>query len=106
MDTSIQEVAEKIYEFQVPILSGVACTGDHIVQRIPPNISIQSDQHPLNLPGRYNPLHDYLASLAKTRALDFTLGWPSHGPLLTDPRGCMTSCWHTTRPACRLCSTS
>jgi glyoxylase-like metal-dependent hydrolase (beta-lactamase superfamily II) len=66
---------------------GVAFTGDHILQRITPNISIQSDQHPLHLPSRYNPLHDYLASLEKTRALSFTLGLPSHGPLLTDPQG-------------------
>ena len=65
----------------------VAFTGDHILQRITPNISIQSEQHPLHLNERYNPLHDFLLSLDKMRQLDFTLGLPSHGALLTDPKG-------------------
>ena len=65
----------------------LAFTGDHLLQRITPNISIHSDQHPLQLSERYNPLRDYLLSLEKTRALGFTLGLPSHGPLLTDPQG-------------------
>lgn len=65
----------------------LAFTGDHLLQRITPNISIQSDRHPLDLPERYNPLRDYFLSLEKTRALGFTLGLPSHGPLITDPQG-------------------
>lgn len=65
----------------------IAFTGDHLLQRITPNISIHSDRHPLGMPERYNPLRDYLLSLEKTRALGFTLGLPSHGPLLTDPQG-------------------
>jgi glyoxylase-like metal-dependent hydrolase (beta-lactamase superfamily II) len=65
----------------------LAFTGDHLLQRITPNISIQSDRHPLDLPVRYNPLRDYLLSLEKTRTLGFALGLPSHGPLLTDPQG-------------------
>jgi glyoxylase-like metal-dependent hydrolase (beta-lactamase superfamily II) len=65
----------------------LAFTGDHLLQRITPNISIHSEQHPLQLPERYNPLRDYLLSLEKTRTLDFTLGLPSHGPALTDPQG-------------------
>jgi glyoxylase-like metal-dependent hydrolase (beta-lactamase superfamily II) len=64
----------------------LAFTGDHLLQRITPNISIQSDRHPLDLPGRYNPLRDYLLSLEKTRTLGFTLGLPSHGPVITDPQ--------------------
>ena len=65
---------------------GVAFTGDHLLQRITPNISIHSDRHPLDLPERYNPLREYLLSLEKTRGLAFTLGLPSHGPLITEPR--------------------
>jgi glyoxylase-like metal-dependent hydrolase (beta-lactamase superfamily II) len=65
----------------------LAFTGDHLLQRITPNISIHSDRHPLGLPERYNPLRDYLRSLEKTRHLGFTLGMPSHGALLTDPNG-------------------
>jgi glyoxylase-like metal-dependent hydrolase (beta-lactamase superfamily II) len=65
----------------------LAFTGDHLLQRITPNISIHSDQHPLQLSERYNPLREYLLSLEKTRTLGFTLGLPSHGPLLTDPQG-------------------
>jgi glyoxylase-like metal-dependent hydrolase (beta-lactamase superfamily II) len=65
----------------------MAFTGDHLLQRITPNISIQSDRHPLGVQERYNPLRDYLLSLEKTRTLGFTLGLPSHGPLLTDPQG-------------------
>jgi glyoxylase-like metal-dependent hydrolase (beta-lactamase superfamily II) len=65
----------------------LAFTGDHLLQRITPNISIHSDRHPLGLQERYNPLRDYLLSLERTRALGFTLGLPSHGPPLTDPQG-------------------
>jgi glyoxylase-like metal-dependent hydrolase (beta-lactamase superfamily II) len=65
----------------------LAFTGDHLLQRITPNISIHSDQHPLQLPEHYNPLRDYFVSLEKTRRLGFALGLPSHGPLLTDPQG-------------------
>jgi glyoxylase-like metal-dependent hydrolase (beta-lactamase superfamily II) len=65
----------------------VAFTGDHILQRITPNISIQSDRHPLHQNERYNPLRDFFLSLDKTRQLGFTLGLPSHGALLTDPAG-------------------
>jgi glyoxylase-like metal-dependent hydrolase (beta-lactamase superfamily II) len=65
----------------------MAFTGDHLLQRITPNISIHSDRHPLGVQERYNPLRDYLLSLEKTRTLGFTLGLPSHGALLTDPQG-------------------
>ena len=65
----------------------IVFTGDHLLQRITPNISIHSDRHPLGAPEHYNPLRDYLLSLEKTRTLGFTLGLPSHGPLLTDPQG-------------------
>lgn len=65
----------------------IAFTGDHLLQRITPNISIHADRHPLDLPERYNPLRDYLLSLEKTRNLDFSLGLPSHGPPLRDPQG-------------------
>lgn len=65
----------------------LAFTGDHLLQRITPNISIHSDRHPLDRPERYNPLRDYLLSLEKTRTLGISLGLPSHGPLLTDPQG-------------------
>jgi glyoxylase-like metal-dependent hydrolase (beta-lactamase superfamily II) len=64
----------------------LAFTGDHLLQRITPNISIHSDRHPLGLDNRYNPLCDYLLSLEKTRTLDFSLGLPSHGPLIHDPQ--------------------
>jgi glyoxylase-like metal-dependent hydrolase (beta-lactamase superfamily II) len=65
----------------------LAFTGDHILQRITPNISIHSDRHPLHKNERYNPLSDFFLSLEKTRQLGFTLGLPSHGALLTDPAG-------------------
>lgn len=65
----------------------IAFTGDHILQRITPNISIHSDQHPLQRNEPYNPLRDFLVSLEKMRRFDFTLGLPSHGALLTDPAG-------------------
>jgi len=67
----------------------LAFTGDHILQRITPNISIHSDRHPLHKNERYNPLSDFFLSLEKTRQLGFTLGLPSHGGLLTDPAGCI-----------------
>jgi glyoxylase-like metal-dependent hydrolase (beta-lactamase superfamily II) len=65
----------------------LAFTGDHILHRITPNISIQSDRHPLHKNERYNPLSDFFLSLEKTRQLGFALGLPSHGALLTDPAG-------------------
>lgn len=65
----------------------LAFTGDHILQRITPNVSIQSDVHPLHRGERYNPLQDFMLSLEKTRQLGFRLGLPSHGPLITDPVG-------------------
>jgi glyoxylase-like metal-dependent hydrolase (beta-lactamase superfamily II) len=64
----------------------LAFTGDHLLQRITPNISIHSDRHPFGLANRYNPLRDYLLSLEKTRRLGFSLGLPSHGPLIHDPQ--------------------
>ncbi len=63
----------------------LAFTGDHILQRITPNVSIQSDVHPLRRNERYNPLQDFFLSLEKTRQLGVRLGLPSHGPLITDP---------------------
>lgn len=65
----------------------LAFTGDHILQRITPNISIHSDKHPLHRNERYNPLGDFFLSLEKTRQLGFSLGLPSHGALITDPEG-------------------
>jgi glyoxylase-like metal-dependent hydrolase (beta-lactamase superfamily II) len=53
-------------------------SGDHILQKITPNIS----WHPYSGP---DPLGDYLQSLRATLALGTTLLLPSHGPMIEDP---------------------
>ncbi|MBI3327829.1 MAG: MBL fold metallo-hydrolase [Nitrospinae bacterium] len=53
-------------------------SGDHILQKITPNIGFHSYSGP-------NPLGDYLHSLQSTRTLGATLLLPSHGPIVEDP---------------------
>jgi glyoxylase-like metal-dependent hydrolase (beta-lactamase superfamily II) len=53
-------------------------SGDHILQKITPNIG----WHPYSGP---DPLGDYLQSLRATLALGTTRLLPSHGPLVEDP---------------------
>lgn len=53
-------------------------SGDHILQRITPNIGFHSYSGP-------DPLGDYLHSLQTTLALGATLLLPSHGPLVESP---------------------
>jgi glyoxylase-like metal-dependent hydrolase (beta-lactamase superfamily II) len=55
-------------------------SGDHILQRITPNISFHSYSGP-------DPLGDYLRSLRWTLSLGATRLLPSHGPLVDDPAG-------------------
>ena len=53
-------------------------SGDHILQKITPNIG----WHPYSGP---DPLGDYLQSLRATLALGTTRLLPSHGPMVEDP---------------------
>ncbi len=53
-------------------------SGDHILQKITPNIGFHSYSGP-------DPLGDYLQSLRATLTLGATLLLPSHGPLVEDP---------------------
>jgi glyoxylase-like metal-dependent hydrolase (beta-lactamase superfamily II) len=53
-------------------------SGDHILQKITPNISYHSYSGP-------DPLGDYLNSLRSTLSLGTNLLLPSHGPLVEDP---------------------
>jgi glyoxylase-like metal-dependent hydrolase (beta-lactamase superfamily II) len=53
-------------------------SGDHILQKITPNISL----HPYSGP---DPLGDYLQSLRATLALGAARLLPSHGPMVEDP---------------------
>jgi glyoxylase-like metal-dependent hydrolase (beta-lactamase superfamily II) len=53
-------------------------SGDHILQKITPNIGF----HPYSGP---DPLGDYLQSLRATLALGATRLLPSHGPVVEDP---------------------
>jgi glyoxylase-like metal-dependent hydrolase (beta-lactamase superfamily II) len=53
-------------------------SGDHILQKITPNIGFHSYSGP-------DPLGDYLHSLRATLTLGATLLLPSHGPLVEDP---------------------
>jgi glyoxylase-like metal-dependent hydrolase (beta-lactamase superfamily II) len=53
-------------------------SGDHILQKITPNISYHSYSGP-------DPLGDYLHSLRSTLSLGAHLLLPSHGPLVEDP---------------------
>jgi glyoxylase-like metal-dependent hydrolase (beta-lactamase superfamily II) len=63
--------------------SGTLLTGDHILPRITPNISLWPGQAP-------DPLADYLASLAALSRLPLHVGWPAHGEVITDPLGRIT----------------
>lgn len=54
--------------------------GDHVLQKISPNIGFWSSSHG-------DPLARYLASLAEVAALDVTLALPGHHRPLTDWRG-------------------
>ncbi|ALS23694.1 MBL fold metallo-hydrolase [Paenibacillus naphthalenovorans] len=49
--------------------------GDHILDKITPNISLWPG-------GRSNPLEDYVQSLQQTAALDISLALPAHGKLI------------------------
>jgi glyoxylase-like metal-dependent hydrolase (beta-lactamase superfamily II) len=62
------------------LLSGekIMFSGDHILQKITPNIG----WHPYSGP---DPLGDYLQSLQATLALGTTRLLPSHGPVVEDP---------------------
>jgi glyoxylase-like metal-dependent hydrolase (beta-lactamase superfamily II) len=53
-------------------------SGDHILQKITPNIGL----HPYSGP---DPLGEYLQSLRATLALGATRLLPSHGPMIEDP---------------------
>jgi glyoxylase-like metal-dependent hydrolase (beta-lactamase superfamily II) len=53
-------------------------SGDHILQRITPNIGLHSFSGP-------DPLGDYLHSLQATLKLGATRLFPSHGPVVEDP---------------------
>jgi glyoxylase-like metal-dependent hydrolase (beta-lactamase superfamily II) len=53
-------------------------SGDHILQRITPNIGLHSFSGP-------DPLGDYLNSLQATLQLGATRLFPSHGPVVEDP---------------------
>ena len=53
-------------------------SGDHILQRITPNIGFHSYSGP-------DPLGEYLHSLRSTLTLGATLLLPSHGPVVQDP---------------------
>ncbi len=58
-------------------------TGDHVLSRITPNVSLSHDDDEV---GR-NPLAEFLASLEKTAALDTALGLPAHEDLIPDLPG-------------------
>jgi glyoxylase-like metal-dependent hydrolase (beta-lactamase superfamily II) len=58
--------------------SGTLLTGDHILPRITPNISLWPGQ-------ASDPLADYLASLADLSELPLRVGWPAHGEVIADP---------------------
>lgn len=51
---------------------GVLLSGDHLLPKITPNVSLFPEFRP-------DPLRDFLASLQKIAALPVTLGLPSHG---------------------------
>jgi glyoxylase-like metal-dependent hydrolase (beta-lactamase superfamily II) len=53
-------------------------SGDHILQKITPNIGLHSYSGP-------DPLGDYLTSLRATLKLGATRLFPSHGPVVEDP---------------------
>ncbi|MFM1654525.1 MBL fold metallo-hydrolase [Brevibacillus sp. B_LB10_24] len=51
--------------------------GDHLLDKITPNISLWPGCSP-------NPLQDYLESLRQLRSLDVSLALPGHGKVITD----------------------
>ncbi|MBP1156996.1 MULTISPECIES: MBL fold metallo-hydrolase [unclassified Paenibacillus] len=55
--------------------SRLLLAGDHILDKITPNISLWPG-------GRPNPLQDYVQSLQQTAALDISLALPAHGKLI------------------------
>ncbi|MEZ2659009.1 MBL fold metallo-hydrolase [Aneurinibacillus aneurinilyticus] len=55
----------------------VLLAGDHLLKKISPNISYHGH-------GDSNPLHTYLTSLEKIKALDIVLVIPGHGPVFTE----------------------
>lgn len=57
--------------------------GDHVLQKITPNISLWPD-------GEADPLGRYLASLQTLSQLDVRLALPGHGPLIEDLHGRMS----------------
>ena len=59
---------------------GLLLCGDHVLQKITPNISLWPFGEP-------DPLGRYLRSLAEIAQLDVRLALPGHGPLITDLRG-------------------
>jgi len=66
-------------------------TGDHVLSRITPNVSVHADDEEN---GR-NPLKEFLASLEKTAALDTALALPAHEELIPDlPARCRTIIQH------------
>lgn len=60
---------------------GVFLAGDHVLQRITPNIGLYSERD------RQNPLGDYLASLEKVSHLPASIVLPGHGEPFIDLAG-------------------
>ncbi|MEX2032335.1 MAG: MBL fold metallo-hydrolase, partial [Dehalococcoidia bacterium] len=70
-------------------------TGDHVLSRITPNVSLSPEDDPTDGEGGGNPLKDFLASLEKTAALDTALGLPAHEDLIPDlPARCRVIIQH------------
>jgi len=66
-------------------------TGDHVLSRITPNVSLDADDDSV---GR-NPLAEFLDSLRKTAALDTALALPAHEELIPDlPARCQAIIEH------------
>jgi len=61
--------------------------GDHVLQKITPNISLWPD-------GEADPLGRYLVSLKTLAQLDVRLALPGHGPLMDDLHGRMDQITH------------
>jgi glyoxylase-like metal-dependent hydrolase (beta-lactamase superfamily II) len=62
------------------VREGLLLCGDHILQKITPNISLWPFGEP-------DPLGRYLRSLAEIAQLEVRLALPGHGPLIADLRG-------------------
>ena len=66
-------------------------TGDHVLSRITPNVSLSSED---DAAGR-NPLREFLASLAKVAALDTAMALPAHEETIDDlPERCRVIAEH------------